>query len=216
MFIGHFAMGLAAKKADPKINLGFLFIGCQLLDLIWPVLVLAGIETVSVDYSATQVTPFNFSHYPYSHSLVATLIYSLIGALIFSKLFKSIKSGIVFGLIIASHWLLDFITHRPDLPLLNDSYKVGLSLWNSLTGTLVIEILLFIIGVALYLQAVAFNAKKKKIIFWSMIVFLLLMYFGNIAGPKPPIEAPSGLIAGPALAMWLIVLWGYFADKKTA
>ncbi len=89
MFIGHFGVGLAAKKVAPEINLGVLFIFCQLLDLIWPVLVLVNIEHVSVDHAATVVTPLDFSHYPYSHSLIATLLYSLVAALITWPIFKS-------------------------------------------------------------------------------------------------------------------------------
>jgi len=77
MFIGHFAVALAAKKVEPKGSLGVYFLACQLMDLLWPVLVLLGIEVVRVDLLATQVTPFDFVHYPYSHSLVASLLLSL-------------------------------------------------------------------------------------------------------------------------------------------
>jgi hypothetical protein len=217
MFIGHFAVGLAAKKASPKINLGLLFIACQLLDLIWPVLVLLGVEKVSVDPTSTVVTPFDFSHYPYSHSLLMAIIYGLIFGFVFWSIKKSLKAGIVLGLVVISHWGLDLLTHRPDLPLYFDGLKVGLGLWNSVIGTFIVEFGIFITGIILYLKASPLVTKKRKIIFWSLIGFLSLMYIGNIFGPKPPIDTHSNAIAGPALATWLIVLWGYFADKvKTA
>jgi hypothetical protein len=216
MFIGHFAVGLAAKKASPKINLGLLFIACQLLDLIWPVLILTGVEQVSVDHSATAVTPFNFSYYPWSHSLVMTIIYSLILGFIAAKVAKSNRTGIVFGFVILSHWILDFLTHRPDLPLYFDGLKVGLGLWNSVVATFIIEGGIFIIGIFFYLQASPLISKKRKVIFWSMIAFLFLIYIGNIFGPKAPIDTHPNAIAGPALAMWLIVIWGYFADKNSS
>lgn len=214
MFIGHFGVALAAKKLAPKTNLVILFIACQLLDLIWPILVLVGIEQVSVDHSATVVNPLNFIHYPFSHSLVMSLIYSLVGSLIGWKFYKSYHYGIIIGLVIFSHWVLDLITHRPDLPIFFGEPKLGLGLWNSLVGTLLVEVGIFIIGIFLYLKSTAFKNKKQKIIFWSLIGFLSVIYLGNIFGPKAPVGTPSAAIAGPALAMWLIVLWAYFADRS--
>lgn len=216
MFIGHFAVGLAAKKASPELNLGLLFIACQLLDLIWPVLVLIGVEQVSVDHSATAVTPFNFSYYPYSHSLLMTIMYSLVLGLVITKATKSIRTGIVFGMVVLSHWILDFLTHRPDLPLYFGGLKVGLGLWNSIIATFIVEVGIFIMGIFFYLKASPLITKKRKVIFWSMIAFLFLIYIGNIFGPKAPIDTHPNAIAGPALAMWLIVVWGYFADKNNS
>ena len=214
MFIGHFAVGLAAKKAAPKLNLAVLFISCQLLDLIWPVLVLMGIEFVSVDHSATVVTPFNFSHYPYSHSLVMTLVYGLVLGAIVLKVFKSKTAAITSVAVVVSHWVLDFITHRPDLPLLLTGQKFGLGMWNSLAATVIVEVGIFAIGIFLYLKASPLITRKRRIIFWSMISFLVVVYIGNIWGPKAPMNTPPEAIAGPALSMWLIDLWAYFSDKR--
>lgn len=213
MFIGHFGVGLAAKKVAPEVNLGVLFLFCQLLDLIWPVLVLLNVENVSVDHSATVVTPLNFSHYPFSHSLTATLSYSLIAGLITWRIFKSVRVGFVTFSVVLSHWILDFITHRPDLPLFWGDEKFGLGLWNSLWGTFFVEVAVFILGTALYLKFSPALDRKRKITFWSLILFLSVIYLGNIFGPKPPLETPAAAIAGPALAMWLIVIWGYYADR---
>lgn len=162
MFIGHFGVGLAAKKAAPTVNLGILFAACQFLDLVWPLLVLLNIEQVSVDQTATKVTPLNFAHYPYSHSLVMTLFYSLLAGLIFWRVFKSMRVGLVIGVVISSHWLLDFITHRPDLPLFFGNLKLGLGLWNSVFGTLVIEVGIFVLGIILYLRASPLLTRKEK------------------------------------------------------
>jgi hypothetical protein len=216
MFIGHFAVGLAAKRYSPKVNLGIFFISCQLLDLIWPVLVLVGVEHVSVDHSATVVTPFDFSYYPFSHSLTMSLIYSLLFGGISWKLAGSIKTAIVIGVVVLSHWGLDFITHRPDLPLFFNNFKVGLGLWNSTIGTFIVEAGLFCVGVVLYLKSSPLISTSKKWLFWSLITFLSIMYLGNIFGPKAPVDTHSHAIAGPALAMWIIVVWAYLADKSDA
>lgn len=214
MFIGHFAVGLGAKNMAPEINLGVLFIACQLLDLIWPVLVLAGIEVVSVDHLATKLTPLNFEHYPFSHSLLMTVVYSLLVSVLVGLIFKSKKVGITLGLVTFSHWILDFVTHRPDMPILLSGQKVGLGLWNNIFLAVSIELLIFSAGIFFYLRSKTQMSKKRKIGFWSLITFLLVIYFANVFGPKPPLNAPSAMIAGPALAMWLIVLWGYLVDKK--
>lgn len=215
MFIGHFGVGLAAKKAAPELNLGLHFMACQLLDLIWPALVLFNIEQVSVDPAATVVTPLNFSHYPYSHSLVASLIYSACAGLISWWILKSKKVSVVAFFVVFSHWILDLVTHRPDLPVFLGEDKFGLGLWNSLWGTFFIETGIFILGIILFLKTAQLKNRKAKIIFWSLIGFLSLIYLGNIFGPKPPIDTPSAAIAGPALAMWIIVIWAYYADRKS-
>lgn len=214
MFIGHFGVGLAAKKVAPEVNLGVLFLFCQLLDLIWPALVLINIEHVSVDNAATVVTPLNFSHYPFSHSLEATLSYSLIAALFTWRAFRFVRIGVATFAVVLSHWILDFLTHRPDLPLFFGDEKFGLGLWNSLWGTFFVEVGIFIFGIVIYLKSSPLQNRKRKIIFWSMISFLSIIYLGNIFGPKPSVDTPAAAIAGPALAMWLIVFWGYYADRK--
>ena len=176
-------------------------------------MVLIGLEKVSVDHSATVVTPFNFSYYPYSHSLFSSVLYSLILGFIAWKIYKSLKTGIVFGLVVLSHWVLDFLTHRPDLPLFFDNVKVGLGLWNSTAGTFIVEVILFIGGIVFYLMSSPLTSQKRKLVFWSLIIFLFIMYLGNIFGPKAPVDTHPNAIAGPALAMWIIVIWGSLADK---
>lgn len=216
MFIGHFAIGLGAKKFVPQVNLGLLFIFCQLLDLIWPVLVLAGIESVHVDHTATVVTPFMFDHYPYSHSLLATVIYGLVLGVTAGYFFKSKKVGLVTMLVTSSHWILDFITHRPDMPILFEGEKVGLGLWNHLGLTVAIEVSMFVAGVLLFIKVGSLISKKQKLWFYGLCAFLLVSYAANIWGPKLPQDTPPSMIAGPALSMWILVIWGYLVDRRKA
>lgn len=214
MFIGHFALGLAAKRVAPKTNLGIYFIACQFLDLLWPVLVLLGIESVRVDYAATEFTPLDF-YYPYSHGLAMVGVWAVLFGVAALVLWKSKKLGLLLGALVFSHWVLDFVSHRPDLPLLFEGTKVGLGLWNSKLATLLVEGALFAGGVSLYLSATQRPTAKSKWAFWSLIVFLVVAYIANAFGPKPPVDMPAAAIAAPALAMWLFVLWAYVADRKS-
>ena len=214
MFIGHFAVGLGAKKIAPELNLGILFIACQLLDLIWPVLVLIGIEKVSGDPLAAGVMPLNFEYYPYSHSLVMTLAYSLSVGIVTGFVLKSKRIGIVLGLVTSSHWVLDFVTHRQDMPIWFEGPKVGLGMWNFTFLAVSTELLIFFAGILMYVTSTNLLNRKRRVWFWGLIAFFLFNYAGSIFGPTPPADAPSAMIAGPALAMWLFVLWGYLVDRK--
>lgn len=211
MFIGHFALALAAKKADKKISLGTTFMAVQLLDLLWPPFLLIGIEKVKIEPGNTAFTPLNFIHYPFSHSLVNAAVWAMLFATVFYFIRKDIRGSVIVGLLVLSHWFLDFFTHRPDLPVFPWSdWKVGLGLWSNVTFTLVIEVGLFVAGVYFYLTNTNLD-KKHKIIFWSLIAFLLIVYVMNVFGPPPPSEKA---ISYAGFSLWLLVAWAYWADKK--
>ncbi len=212
MFIGHFAVAFGAKRAAPAVSLGTLFLACQLADLVWPVLVLAGIEKFKVDPGATVVTPLDFIHYPYSHSLLALVLWGAAFGLVYKLLRRSLWTApMVVAAVVVSHWVLDYATHRPDMPVTFASpQKVGLGLWSSLPGTLIVELLLFGIGVALYLRTTAPRNRTGTVAFSALITFLLVVYVANLFGPPPPSE---GAVVWGAMAMWLIVAWGYWVDR---
>lgn len=212
MFIGHFGAGLAAKKADNKISLGTLILAAQFIDLMWPILVLTGIEKVAIEPGNTAFTPFNFISYPFSHSLTAVIIWGLLFGTVYYFIKKDLKSSVILGLLVLSHWILDLLTHRPDLPLFPWSdFKVGLGLWNSILFTIIIEGGIFIAGIYFFLKSDIVKDPKLGIRFWSLIIFLTIIYITNIYGPPPPSVEDVGY-AG--LAMWIFVVWGYWIDKK--
>ena len=215
MFIGHYAVGMAAKKVAPGLNLGLLFIACQWLDHVWPIFVLLGIEKVRVDHHATVVTPLDFQYYPFSHSLLMTVVWAVLlgGAYLLIK--KNFRNALILGAVVMSHWVLDWITHRPDMPISLDGVKVGLGLWNSLYGLFMIEVSLFAGGIILFLKSRNRPSKNQQIGFWVLIVFMSLIYLGNIFGLKPPEDTSPLLIAGPALALWLFVLGAWAVDSKS-
>src|SRR5215469_8828004 len=140
MFIGHYALGLASKPLAPRVSLGTLFLACQWADLLWPALVMAGVESFSIRPGITAVTPLDFEHYPYSHSLLALLLWGVLFGLIYGAVTRaSLRSALVVGALVPSHWVLDVIVHRPDLPLApGASSRLGLGLWNSVPLTLAV------------------------------------------------------------------------------
>jgi hypothetical protein len=212
MFIGHFAVGLGAKAVRPAISLGTLFVAAQFIDLLWPLLLQLGVERVQIDPGNTAYTPLNFSHYPISHSLLTTVGWGLLLGVIYKFLRSDTRGAILIGLLAVSHWVLDLIVHRPDLPLYpGDAPLVGLGLWNSIPFTVVVEGLLFAAGVALYLRTTTSKNKKGLYGFWGLIVFLVVINIGNLFGPPPPDEAA---LAWVGHLQWLIVAWAYWLDSN--
>lgn len=209
MFIGHYGIGLLAKKNKQLPSLAMMFIAVQLLDLIWPILVLLGIESLSIDPGNTKLTHLNFEFYPYSHSLFMALIWSIIFGLSYLLFTRNKKGSLVLGTLVMSHWILDFITHRPDLPIAPFSdLKVGLGLWNYPVLEIILELSLFGVGAFLYLKSPNF---KRKIAFWLLVLFLLIVHMMNLFSPPPPSVAA---VAWSANLMWLIVIWAWWIEKK--
>lgn len=212
MFIGHFGLAFGAKKASPAISLGMLFFSCQLADLLWPTLVLAGVERVEIAPGATAFTPLDFVSYPYSHSLVALILWGAIAAGIYAALRREPgAAAVTISLLVVSHWALDYMTHRPDMPLtMTGAERVGLGLWNSVPATLAVELAMFAGGLAIYERSTAAHNRAGSIGLWSLVAFLLVIYVANVFSPPPP--SPTA-VAWAAQAMWLLVLWGYWVDR---
>jgi hypothetical protein len=211
VFIGHFALGFGAKRLVPKASLGTLFLACQLADLLWPTLVLAGAESFQVEPGMTAVTPLDFTHYPYSHSLLGLAVYGLVLGLSYGVVRRDAKGVLVLGALVVSHWLLDFASHRPDMPLtFGGAGRYGLGLWDSIGATMLVEIPLFAGGVLLYAFGTRATAQRGTWGLWSLVGFLTIVYFANLFGPPPPnVEA----VAWSAQAIWLLVLWAYWVDR---
>ena len=211
MFIGHFALAFGAKKFAPQVSLGILFLACQLADIIWPNLVLLGIEALEIEPGITVMTPLNFVHYPYSHSLIALLLWGAIFAVLYALLRRSgTKAAIVIGMLVLSHWVLDVLTHRPDMPIsLADSSVIGFGLWNFPVFAIPLELILFGVGIWMYLRHTRPLDRQGSIGFWALTLFLLVVYAANLLGPPPP---SSVAVAWSAQALWLIIAWGFWVD----
>jgi hypothetical protein len=211
MFIGHFGVALAAKPVARKVSLGTLFLASQFIDLLWPTLLLLGLETVRIVPGATKLTPLEFSNYPISHSLLAVAGWSVLLGAVHFVIRREAWYAFVCASLVASHWFLDFLTHRPDLALIpGGSTRVGLGLWNHPVFAISMELLLFVGGLLLYLKTTIPSDKVGSFGLWSLVLFLTLIHVGNIVGPPPP---SVSAIAWAGQAQWLLVAWGYWVDR---
>lgn len=214
MFLGHFAVGLAAKRAAPKASLATLVLGGVFLDVLWPLFLILGIETARVDPGNTAVTPLDFVSYPWSHSLFMALVWALLLGLTYRARTGYAKGALWLGICVTSHWVLDWIAHRPDMPLVPwGGPKLGLGLWNSPAATYAVEGGLFAAGIGLYLATTRAKDRIGSIAFWAFAIFLGALYALVSASPPPP---NVSAIATTDLALVLLFLWAAWIDRHRA
>jgi len=210
MFIGHFAVGLAAKRAAPGVSLGVLFAAGLFADVLWPVLVALGVERVAIVPGVTIMTPLDFISYPYSHSLVLLIVWGVLFGLAVRH--KDPRAFVVVSALVVSHWVLDFITHRPDMPLFPGGPKVGLGLWNSVPGTVIVEVAMYLAGAWIYLNATRPRDAAGR---WGILVLLstlLLIYVGDALSRVPPPSVNAIVVVGMAASV-IFTAWAVWADR---
>lgn len=214
MFLGHFGIGFGAKSVSPKTSLGTLFLAAQFVDLLWPTLLLFGLEHVAISPGITKVTPLDFFDYPISHSLMAAVLWGLAFGLVYFVVRRYPMGAWVCGLAVVSHWFLDLVVHRPDLPVAPGlDLHVGFGLWNSVPVTLVLEVGIFALGVVLYVRTTTAGDRAGSLGLWGLVVFLALIYAANIFGQPPPNVVA---IAWVGQAQWLLIVWAYWIDRHRA
>ena len=210
MVIGHYGVAMAAKRVAPRTSLGTLIAAAIFLDLLWPVLVLLGIEVVRITPGATAVTPLTFVSYPYSHSLLMSIFWGLLFAGGYYIARRYVAGAITLGVLVVSHWVLDALVHVPDLPLTPwGSTRIGLGLWNSLGLSLSAELVIFALGVSLYIG----STRPDRSGLWRlplMIGLMLLIYVAAVFGPPPP---SASAVAWTDLGQWLVVALAAWADR---
>jgi hypothetical protein len=210
MFIGHLGVALAAKRVTPGVSLALLLVAAQLADVLWPMFVALGIEHVRIDPGNTAVTPLDFVSYPYSHSLVLLVMWGAALGAAYHAVARDRAAFLILAALVVSHWVLDFVTHRPDMPIYPGGAKYGLSLWNSVPATIAVELPLFAAGLWVYVRATKARDTIGHWAFISLAVFLVLMYFVNLVSPPPPSVTALWIaaIAGAAI----LTLWAGWAD----
>ena len=210
MFLGHYGVAFGGKTIARKPSLGTFILAAQLADLIWPILLLAGIEHVRIVPGLMAASPMDFTDYPYTHSLVTQALAGAVLAGIYFALRKDGRGALVLGAAVVSHWLLDLLVHRPDLPVWPGGPKLGLGIWNSVPLTLIAEALVFGGGLYLYLRATTAKDRVGSWALWGMVVLLVVSYAAASLETPP---ADPGPMAISALVLWLFVPWGYWIDR---
>lgn len=195
-------MGLAASRLERRLPLGTALLASQLPDALWPYFLLAGVETVTISPGDTAMTPLRFDSYPWSHSLLMVAVWGGIFALVYRALGRAGRAAALTMALAVSHWLLDFATHRPDMPLVPwGGPKLGLGLWSSVPLTVIIESLLYAGAVLMYARG-----RRPSAGFWALVAVLGLTYVANIVGPPPPGVTPVAL--SMILLVPIVWWWG--------
>ncbi|HEX2454232.1 MAG TPA: hypothetical protein VHI99_11080 [Vicinamibacterales bacterium] len=210
MFLGHIAVGLAGKRAAPGLSLATWIAAAQFVDLLWPIMLLLGLEHVRIAPGITAVTPFDFYDYPITHSLVGGLGWAAVFVIFYlvTRTRRTTRIALLLAGAVLSHWVLDVIAHRPDMPVLPHGPYLGLGLWNSIPATLVVEFALFAAGIFVYMGTRPDVARR--ISFWILIGFLVVAYLAATFGPPPP---DVHTLAVTGLSMWLLIPWLGFVDR---
>ncbi len=207
MFLGHYALALGARRSTPRTSLGVLFAAAQLPDLLWPLFLILGWERIGPGTSG--FLSISFTYYPWSHSLLLVIGWSVIAALIYFVITRDLRGSSFVALLGVSHWLLDYVTHLPDLPLYPRGPLVGLGLWSSATGTVVIEGLMWIAGIAMYVKATRACDRIGSYGFWILMLVLTMIYVSSIVSPAPSNLASVGWMA---LIGWLVPVFAAWID----
>ena len=214
MFLGHIAVGFASKRAALGTSLGWLMTAPVLLDLLWPLFLLAGIERVRLVPGGAPFAVLDFESYPWSHSLLSTLVWAASFALLARAFRVDVRGAWVVAGGVVTHWVLDWISHRPDMPLApGGGPRLGLGLWNSVPATLTIECAMFAAGLGLYLAATRARGWAGHVSLWAFVALVVFAYFASAFGPPPPsvqVLGTSGLVT------WLFVPWAFWIDRSRA
>lgn len=207
MFIGHFAPALvAAALSTERPKLGTMFVAAQLVDWGFFTLALFGIEAMRIDPEASVMVPFDLYHMPFTHSLLGTAIWAgaFFGVVAIRQ--RDARLALLAGLVVLSHWLLDFLVHVPDLTLDGTPPKLGLGLWNMPWIAMPLELGLTGGALAFYLRRTRGPAGPPLVLAGVMLLFQLVNWFAphpDSAGPFLYIQALVAFGVLTALAAWV-------------
>jgi membrane-bound metal-dependent hydrolase YbcI (DUF457 family) len=211
MFIGHVATALAAKRIDPRPSLGTYVLAATWPDVLFSLLLLGGWEQVKIAPGHTAMMAMAFPHYPYSHSLVSALLAGAVMAALYWIFRRNARAAVVLAGLVLGHWLLDVITHVPDMPVGLAGPKVGLGLWKSIPATFAVEGLLFLAGVTLYRRATRARDAMGR---WALAAFVVVLVMAYVAGPLgPPPPSATAVTVVNNVSLWLLIIWAIWIDR---
>jgi len=208
MFLGHAALGFAAQRHAPRTPIAWLLAAPFLADLIWPVLVLTGVEKVAIAPGITAVTPLDFVSYPWSHSLLMSGVWAALAGGLYWRVRKDARGAWWLAALVVSHWVLDWVSHRRDVPLMPFvDCRVGLGLWYSKSATVAVEAVMLATGLGLYLAATRVRSWLGHLSLWSLVALLVGIYVMNLTSPPPPSDRAVAMMV---LGLWLLLPWGWW------
>jgi hypothetical protein len=210
MFLGHAAVAFAARRGAPGAPLTLLISAAYLPDLLWPIFLLLGWEQVRIVPGITAMTPLEFVHYPITHSLVATVAWGVLLALAVQTFTRNGQLAAWACFLVVSHWLLDLLVHRRDLPLWPGGHRLGFGLWNAPHVTIPLEVGALVGGLWLYLRATRARGIAGHLSLWSLAAVLLALFYLDRTSPPPPDERA---LAHMALLGWLFIPWCLWIDR---
>lgn len=207
MFIGHFAVGFASKRIAPRASLASLLAAPLLLDLLWPVFLLLGVEQVAVNPAGgNPLLSLRFTSYPWSHSLLMSVVWAVLFGGAYYGVTRYGRGAWVVALAVVSHWVLDYVTHIPDLPLVpGGGPVVGLGLWRSPAAAVAVELALFAAGVWLYATGTTARDGIGRFGWWAFVAICLASYGASLVSSPPSSVTTLGwtAIGGSIITLWL-------------
>lgn len=214
MFVGHLAVALAAKRLRPATPLTWFMVAANLVDLAWPLFLLAGLEHVRIAPGATAFTPLVFESYPWTHSLLMAALWGGAFAALARAMGVRRDALWLIALVVMSHWVLDLVTHAPDLPLWPGAGTgYGLGLWNSVAGTFIVEGALWAAAIALFLRVRRPAGWQGQLALWSFVTVSTAIWASGVSSPPPPDERALALFA---LVGWIILPWAWWIERTSS
>jgi membrane-bound metal-dependent hydrolase YbcI (DUF457 family) len=211
MLVGHLAVGLVAKRVEPRISLGTCVLAVMLADLLVFPLMIAGIEHFDV-VSGVESNRVIGRNIVYSHSLLMDAIWGTLLAAAYFLRRHSLRGAWILWLAVLSHWLLDLVSHRPDMPLAPGiGVVLGLGLWNSIPLTLIVEGGFWLLAIVLYVRATRAKRRAGVYLFWGGIALITLVWYGNINNGMDPDPVKAGV--GGLVLFSLLVAWAYLSNR---
>jgi membrane-bound metal-dependent hydrolase YbcI (DUF457 family) len=211
MFIGHFGVGFGLKRFAPRVSLALLIAATVWADILWTIFLLIGWEHARISVGITRWNALDLYDFPWSHSLLFLALWGIALAVIYRVYRADMAGAIAVWIGVVSHWVLDWLTHRPDMPLYPNGPKFGVSLWNSIPGTLVVEVPIYVIGVWLYATCTRARDRIGRYAFGGYVVALLLLYVADRFSPEP--ENMQGVAISGLVLIFVLVLWPWWFDR---
>jgi membrane-bound metal-dependent hydrolase YbcI (DUF457 family) len=212
MLVGHVAVGLAAKRVTPRVSVGTLVLAAVLPDLLWCIFLLVGIEHVELKPGRGVVNYLGGSDIAFSHSLLMDAVWGALLAAAYCRMRHYARGAWMLFAAVISHWLLDFVAHRPDMALAPGVHRYfGLGLWNSVAATVIVEGGLWMLAIVVYVRATRAKGRMGVYAFWIVVAFLTLAWLGNIAGAPPP--SARAMAASSLIFFSCVVAWAYWMNR---